>query len=67
MLDYMTLHALHQLHVLYYAFTLTLHINLHGNYILDVILRGIHPNYMKKSAPLISGNGGTVFFYGITM
>ncbi len=62
MLDYMTLHDLHQIHVLYYDFTFafTLHINLHGYYILDVILRGIHPNYMKKSAP-------PTFFYGITM
>ncbi len=51
MLDYMTLHVLHQLHVLYYDFTFTLQINLHGYYILDVILRRIHPNYNKVRTP----------------
>ncbi len=35
------LHALHILHVLYFDFASKVHVLLHGDYILDVIMRGI--------------------------
>jgi hypothetical protein len=57
----MTLHALHQLHVLYYDFTFTLQIHSHGDYFLDVILQEIHPSYMKKEPPPFYEMGGGSF------
>jgi hypothetical protein len=54
------------LHVVYNEFTLTLHKVLHEDYILSCNSQVIQANYMKKSVPPISGNGGYRLFHVIS-
>ena len=57
---------LHVLHKVYNDFTRKLHLILHADYILSCNYYVIQVNYMKKSVPPISGNGGVRLFYVIS-